>query len=124
MMRHIALLVSVAVCLAGCGQQAAREEEAVNTILKLGGHVRRGFCQQVVEVILMDTQITDSDLKDLKELKALQELWLDDTRITDAGLKELKELKGLKTLGLRGTKITDAGLKDLKQALPATTITP
>ena len=119
MMRLIALLLSLAVCLAGCGQtQAVREERAVNAILKLDGKVTRDETLPGRPVVLVDlcgTQITDVGLKDLKELKGLQTLWLHDTQITDTGLKELKELKGLQELNLSETKITDAGLKDLKE---------
>jgi hypothetical protein len=42
MMRQIALLLSLAVGLAGCGQtQADPKEKAVSAILKLGGEVER-----------------------------------------------------------------------------------
>ncbi|HET6440871.1 MAG TPA: hypothetical protein VFH53_00725, partial [Phycisphaerae bacterium] len=61
-------------------------------------------------------------LKDLKELRGLQELWFTNIKITDAGVKDLKELKSLKRLSLWDTQITDAGLMDLKQALPKTEI--
>jgi len=113
MMRQITLLLLLAVCLAGCGQkqavreekvvkkQADQEEEAVSAILKLGGKVERDETlpgRPIVEVDLSKTKVTDSDLKDLKELKDLQRL------------------------NLSGTHITDAGLKDLKQALPTTDI--
>ena len=118
MMRQIALLLSLAVGLAGCGQtQAVREGKAVNAILKLGGNVERDEKlpgRPVVGVNLDLTKATDSDLKDLKELTGLKALNLWGTQITDAGLKELKELKGLQQLYLVGTKITDAGLKELK----------
>ncbi|MCX5669841.1 MAG: hypothetical protein NTU94_00770, partial [Planctomycetota bacterium] len=119
MMRLIAVLLSLAVCLAGCGQtQAVREEKAVNAILKLGGEVTRDEKlpgRPIVEVYLISTPVTDSDLKDLKELKGLQELVLTSTRITDAGLKDLKELNDLQRLGLSRTQITDAGLGRLKE---------
>jgi hypothetical protein len=38
--------------------------------------------------------------------------------VTDSGLKELKELKNLQTLTLFYTKVTAAGLKELMEALP------
>ena len=150
MMRHIVLLMILAVGLAGCGQsQADQEEKAVNAIHQLGGEVLRdeklpgrpvfgvnlsgakvtdsdlkdlrGF-KGLRTLLLEGTQITDAGLKDLKELKGLRWLDLCNTQVTDAGLKDLKELKGLKTLLLVGTQITDAGLKDLKQAFPTTDI--
>jgi len=123
MMRHIALLMTLAVFLAGCGQkQAGREERAVSAIIKLGGGVTRDAKlpgRPVVGVDLRDTKVTDSDLKDLKELRGLQVLDLSDNKITDAGLKNLKELKGLRTLDLINTKITDVGLKDRSTRVPA-----
>ena len=126
MMRVIALLLLLAVGLAGCGQtQAVREERAVNAILKSGGQVTRDEKlpgRPVVGVTLKGPKVTDSDLEDLKELKGLRWLDLSRTQITGAGLKDLKELKGLQSLDLRGTKITDAGLKDLRQALPKTVV--
>jgi len=126
MVRQIALLLSLAVCLAGCGQKQARpEDNAVSAILKLGGGVKRDEelpGRPVVAVDLRGAQITDAALKHLKELKGLQTLNLSDTMITDASLKELKALKDLQELDLRNTKITDVGLKDLKQALPKTDI--
>ena len=65
MIRRIALLLSLAMCLAGCGQnQAEQEKKAVDAILKLGGRVSRtpGF-----HVDLRGTKITDAGLKDLKQ---------------------------------------------------------
>jgi hypothetical protein len=126
MMRYIALLVTLAVCLAGCGQKpSAEEEKAVSQILKVGGGVNRDEKlpgRPIVEVDLSITKATDSDLKDLKELKGLKRLYLGGTQITDAGLKDLKELKGLRELHLGGPQITEDGVKELRQALPTTDI--
>jgi len=127
MMRQIALLLSLTVCLAAYGQEPAdQEEQAVSAILKLGGKVERDENlpgRPVVGVDLRITNITDSDLKNLKGLKGLQVLDLSRNEITDAGLKNLQELKGLQMLRLSATPITAAGLKDLKQALPETILT-
>ena len=131
MTRHIVLLLPLVVCLSGCSQnqvardQSAGEDKAVQSIEAVGGRVARDEKlpgRPVVAVDLGDTNVTDSDLKDLKELKGLQDLDLGFTQITDAGLKNLKELKGLQSLDLRDAQITDAGMKDLKQALPTTRI--
>src|SRR5437868_6633691 len=95
----------------------ADEATAIEAIKKLGGRVevdakRPG--QPVVGVDLDNTKVTDAGLKELKEVKSLQTLYLSVTAVTDAGLKELKELKNLQTLYLNGTKVTDRGLKELK----------
>ena len=117
MMRVIALLFSLAVCVAAMGQEpASPEEKAVSAVLKLGGRVVRDekLPGRPVIAVYLD-HVTDSDLKDLKELKGLRMLGLSYTKITDAGLKDLKELRNLQTLNLGGTRITDAGLKELKE---------
>ena len=89
MMRYIALLMTLAVFLAGCGQsQAVREEKAVSAILKLGGQVVRdeklpGW--PVVFINMSSLTVTDADLKELKELKGLREFNLVATKIKDHG---------------------------------------
>src|SRR5215475_10522525 len=96
----------------------ADEAAAVKMIEKLGGTVTRDDKRPGKPVVVVDlrgTKITDAGLKELKELKNLQEVVLFRTAITDAGLKELKELKSLQWLHLGFTKITDAGLKKLKE---------
>jgi internalin A len=51
-------------------------------------------------------------------------LGLIDTNVTDSGLKELAGLRNLHSLYLFGTKVTDAGLKELQKALPDCEINP
>src|SRR3954452_8589773 len=120
----LGLLVLVVV---GCAEKAGPEkhaeptvrddESAVKAIGKLGGKVTRDDKQHgnpVVRVDLGNTQVTDADLKDLKELQSLQELSLGGTKVTDTGLKQLKDLKSLHVLYLTRTKVTGTGLKELK----------
>ncbi len=45
-------------------------------------------------------------------------LELNGTDVTDSGLKEIKELKNLQVLEIGFTRVTDAGAKELKAALP------
>ena len=49
-------------------------------------------------------------------MQNLTELNLHDTKITDEGLKELAKLQELEVLGLTNTQITDAGLKEVEDA--------
>src|SRR5262245_22503561 len=108
------LLGRLALATAGRADEAA----AVKMIEKLGGKVERDdklLGRPIVAVNLSGKKVTDTGLKELKELKSLQWLDLDGTKVTDVGLKELKELKSLQGLDLDNTKVTDAGLKDLKE---------
>jgi hypothetical protein len=68
---------------------------------------------QIAQLDLGRTVITDVALKTLTEFSHLAVLDLRQTKITDAGLTALASLKKLQTLNLFGTEITDAGLKSL-----------
>ncbi len=69
----------------------------------------------IVQLDLGRTIITDAALKTVAQLPRLVSLDLRQTKITDAGLEALIGLKKLQTLNLYGTEITDAGLKHLAQ---------
>ena len=70
------------------------------------------------ELSFGSTNITDAGLVYLQGLKNLKMLTLACTKITDAGLFYLQGLNNLKELNLRGTGISDDGIKKLQQALP------
>lgn len=67
----------------------------------------------VVQLDLGRTVITDAALKSVAQLPRLIQLDLRQTKITDAALEALKGHKKLESLNLYGTEITDAGLKHL-----------
>jgi hypothetical protein len=93
----------------------ASQAEAVAAIKKLGGTVILDKTSgEVVEVLLMGTQITDAGLEQLKGLTSLTTLFLTHTQITDAGLEHLQGMTSLTRLYLSNTQITDAGLVHLK----------
>lgn len=69
--------------------------------------------ENIVQLDLGRTVITDAGLKTVAQLPRLVSLDLRQTKITDVGLEALTGLKKLETLNLYGTEITDAGLKHL-----------
>lgn len=69
--------------------------------------------ENIVQVDLGRTAITDGALKTIGQLPRLVALDLRQTKITDAGLEALVGLKKLESLNLYGTEVTDAGLKHL-----------
>jgi hypothetical protein len=69
--------------------------------------------QNIVQLDLGRTVITDEALKTVAQFPRLVVLDLRQTKITDAGLESLIGLKKLESLNLFGTEITDAGLKHL-----------
>jgi len=61
------------------------------------------------------TEITDEGVRQLKELRKLQRLYLKWTKVTDAGVKELRNLTNLRELTFQDNdKITDAALETIK----------
>ena len=114
-------LVGLVVCV-GCGPPKPTQEEAVAAIKRLGGKVEVDENNDVVNVNLWGTKITDAALVHLKGLPKLTTLNLNFTKITDAGMAHLKGLTKLQFLLLGGTKVTPVGIKQLQQALPECTV--
>lgn len=69
--------------------------------------------ENIVQLDLGRTVITDAALKTAAQLPRLVSLDLRQTKVTDAGLEALTGLKKLETINLYGTEVTDAGLKHL-----------
>ncbi|MBJ6367422.1 FN3 associated domain-containing protein [Snuella sedimenti] len=86
-------------------------KEAVKTLVDLK--------DQIVELDLSNTSLTDDMTSGLRKLKNLEKLELNNTQITDKALKHLKHLKALKILNLVGNDISEQGLENL-----LTSITP
>ncbi|HVX62841.1 MAG TPA: hypothetical protein VHC19_19635, partial [Pirellulales bacterium] len=115
--RRSVLAIMLIVTLATAVIARADEDEAVRTVERLEGNVRRDherIGKPVFAVFLMGPQVNDRSLKVLKELRDLQVLKLGAAQITNEGLKELQPLTGLQKLDLSETGITDAGLFELK----------
>ena len=71
------------------------------------------IAQQVYELNLAGSKVTDGGLANLAKLTNLRRLHLEKTAITDAGMAHLKGLANLEYLNLYGTAVTDAGLANL-----------
>lgn len=69
--------------------------------------------ENIVQLDLGRTVITDAALKTVAQMPRLVALDLRQTKITDAGLEALIGLKKIESINLYGTEITDAGLKHL-----------
>lgn len=69
--------------------------------------------ENIAQLDLGRTAVTDAGLKTVASLPRLAQLDLRQTKVTDAGLESLTALKNLQTLNLVGTAVTDAGLKQL-----------
>lgn len=67
----------------------------------------------IVQLDLGRTVITDAALKSIGQLPRLVSLDLRQTKVTDAGLEALTGLKKLQSINLYGTEISDAGVKHL-----------
>ncbi len=58
--------------------------------------------------------LTDIGIAHLKKLKKLKTLWIRDSTITDAGISYLSGMTELRELDLRGSNISDSGLTHLR----------
>lgn len=68
---------------------------------------------QLVELNLQESKLTDELAEPIKKLKSLRSLRLDKTNITDKSLNLLKEHENLSILNLFNTQITKEGLSNL-----------
>jgi len=75
---------------------------------------RVGRVHSIWRLEVRDSPVTDAGLVHLKDLPALEELWLSDTAITDAGLERIASWKNLTVLKLCASAgITDAGMEQI-----------
>lgn len=73
---------------------------------------------RLVHLNLSQTELGDNALKNVSGLSELRTLNLWGTNVTDAGLKQLTGLKNLEAVYLWQSKATNAGVKALTKALP------
>lgn len=77
-----------------------------------------GQLPRLVTLDLRQTKITDAGLESLTGLKKLQSINLYGTEISDAGVKHLASIKSLKNVYLWQSKATESGVKKLTAAIP------
>jgi Leucine-rich repeat (LRR) protein len=88
-------------------------------LANLTGNKRPTKPEDITELYLAYTSVTDEGLKHLAGLKNLSKLDLAGTEVTGAGLKHLTNLR---ELGLQHTKMTDAGLETIAGIKSLTTL--
>ena len=71
--------------------------------------------QQIIELNLARTSVSDEQLSVTSELKELRRLHLEYTAVTDVGITHLKACENLLYLNLIETKVSDEGLKSLTE---------
>ncbi|MEX1095980.1 MAG: hypothetical protein WED34_08015, partial [Planctomycetales bacterium] len=79
--------------------------------------------EQLEELDLSGTAVTDAGLEPLTALSGLSGLYLNDTAVSDAAVPHLSRLGRLKILSIGGTRITWDGVRRLQQSLPGCRIT-
>ena len=68
---------------------------------------------QLVELKLTASGVTDKDLSILQGLKNIEKLWLDENQVTDQGIKEISSLPNLIYINLASTGATKSGVENL-----------
>ncbi|WP_109436741.1 FN3 associated domain-containing protein [Aquimarina sp. AU119] len=77
----------------------------------------KGIAEQLVELELNNTTLTDDMTKGLKELKRLEKLRLDNTKISNTTLNHLVNLKKLKVLNVHHTEIDNEGITTIVEEI-------
>jgi hypothetical protein len=126
----VVVLVIVGVSLR-FGLPIYRQQVAINAIQLLGAKIKTrrtipewvatfvgekwsAAFDDVVDVSLIGSRVTDADLVNLRCFPCLDALWLGTTPTTDAGLRHLRASASLRTLDASGTRITDAGMQHIR----------
>ena len=71
--------------------------------------------ENLVELNLANSSITDRALESIGQMTNLTQLHLQNTAVTDSGLERLENLYQLEYLNLYGTAVTDRSLKALRR---------
>jgi len=141
--RAIAVLVaSLSVCLAVLVFNYSKTCKAISVINAAGGSVRlaspeptlgshRTDCAKpsfgqyfnilakgVDEVDLRDSEITNSVLSSVVDLRKIQDIYFDDSEVDDSQIQELRKLSQLRFLGIENTPVTEDGFEQLKKVFP------
>ena len=72
--------------------------------------------EQLVELKLTSSGITDKDLSIVKQLSNIEKLWLDENEITDQGIKDLVTLNNLYYINLTSTSVSKMGVENLMKS--------
>jgi len=91
-----------------------RQRRAFRWLRKIGFRINYQQVTEIMNLDLINKEITDAGLVHLKAMPSLSRLDLRNTKISDTGLAHLKEMTSLAYLRLNNTKITDRGLVHLK----------
>jgi len=130
-MRHFLMILAIASLICGCSGKKARklitdpiiEREIRRQLGKPKDPLTKGDLNEVKELILSGTKLTDEGLEEVTKLSNLTRLSLQVNKgITDEGLKEVAKLTQLKKVQLYATKVTAEGVNELQKALPECTI--
>lgn len=69
--------------------------------------------EQLVELKLTASGVSDTDLSILQSLKNIEKLWLDENQITDKGIKDFNSLEKLRYINLASTGVSKSGIENL-----------
>ena len=105
-------------------EEQAASYKPLRAVYRTGGVVqtRQAGPEEVLEINLTGTAVTDDSLAAVSRLPGLYGLFLGNTQVTDAALVQLKGANSLQELWLFNTQVTDAGVADLQRAIPGLTV--
>jgi hypothetical protein len=116
--REIGLLHAPSDAHTSSGRRPKNATEVTILDLRISGVTDEGLKQlkelrNLEELNLAGTAVCGTGVKELRELKSLTRLYLGHSNVSDAGLGEVAKMTQLLELDFRGTAISDTGLKHL-----------
>ena len=99
-------------------EEAEKLEPRTWVANQLSRWLPREYWDQVAEVYMNGSEVTDDDLRTLQALPYLRIVDLQNTEITDAGVWHLRGLKRLEMLQLFGTQTTSNGTRRFQSEVP------
>ena len=110
----VTLLMVVQLALGNEGQEPKAYLEMLN---EHEAFTKKNDDGEIVAVNLSGAWIKDDDLKGIESLENLEELFLECTDITDASIQYLRQLTSLKRLNIQTTAISEDAVVELGFAL-------
>ena len=99
------------------GNEGEEPKAYVEILSKHGAFTKKNNDAEIVAVNLSGAWIKDDDLKGIESLENLEELFLECTDITDASIQYLRQLTNLKLLNIKTTAISKDAVAELGFAL-------
>lgn len=124
MRRLSSLIALLAIVVCGCQSKTVSREQGLSDIKRLGGKLTEGKGSQGQPYVDIEfTTLKDEDMDSLAPAlnviaNEINELDLSRTAVTESGLRKLKDVKGVQMLAVSSKLFNSPVIQELRQANP------